>query len=504
MYQALLTRRYLTSKVMPLLAALAVMMCTAMVLIVWSVMGGFLNMLIASGRTMVGDVAITYPHTGFAYYDDLVRRLEEDPMVEAATPMIESFGQLSLPLASAPAHVMLKGIDGPGFDRVTGYYTTLWWRPLSAPLRKDRDRLDPRLDPAQKPVLEELLARGELLSHPVAGGADQGAMVLGLEVAKGYHERRPEGFIEPFLFLPGKMATLTVWPQSARGVMQARPQTRPVPIANQFRSGLYDVDANVVLVRLDLLQDMLDMSAGFVAAQGPLVEVDPETGRERLRDPTTREQVPARVTTVLVRARHGVDAATLRERARAIYEEFALDHRAMRLAPPSAASMNIETWEDRHATLIGAVKKETVLVLFIFGFVSLTAVFLVLAIFWAMVSEKTKDIGILRAIGASKMGVAWLWLRYGLAIGVVGAVLGGIAAYMIITNINEIHDWLGSALRITIWDPSVYYFTEIPSRMQWDKVAIVLAGGVLASVAGALVPALKAANMDPVRALRFE
>ena len=60
-YQALLTRRYLFSKVMPLLAALAVMLCTAMVLIVWSVMGGFLTMLLASGRTLQSDVTITWP-----------------------------------------------------------------------------------------------------------------------------------------------------------------------------------------------------------------------------------------------------------------------------------------------------------------------------------------------------------------------------------------------------------------------------------------------------------
>ena len=58
MYQALLTRRYLTSKLMPLLSALAVTLCTAMVLTVWSVMGGFLNVLLDSGKTIIGDVAI--------------------------------------------------------------------------------------------------------------------------------------------------------------------------------------------------------------------------------------------------------------------------------------------------------------------------------------------------------------------------------------------------------------------------------------------------------------
>lgn len=491
---------------MPLLAAVAVMMCTAMVLIVWSVMGGFLNMLISSGRTMVGDVAITYPHAGFAHYEELIRRLEADPAVEAAAPVIETFGQISLPLAVAPIHVMLKGIDGPRFDRVTGYGETLYWRPMDRALRKDRQREDPRLDPTRQETWEELEARGLLLTHPEPDGGERAAMVLGLEVAKGgYHERHPAGFILPALFLPGREdASLTVWPQSARGVMQARPRTARIPIANQFRSGLYDIDANLVLVRLDVLQELLDMHAGLEAGLGPRFEVDPETGRERPVTTTSQVMRPGRVTTVLVRGHNANDAAGLRDRVRTIYASFADEMRGEISPPPSAMQITIETWEDRHRTLISAVKKETVLVLFIFGFVSLTAVFLVLAIFWAMVSEKTKDIGILRAIGASRLGIAWLWLRYGLAIGIVGSLLGGVAAFLIITNINTIHDWLGSALGMTIWDPSVYYFTEIPSEMQWDKAVIVLIGGVLASVVGSLVPAIKAANMDPVRALRFE
>ena len=69
MYQSLLTRRYLTSKVMPLLASAAVMLCVAMELITWSVMGGFLNQLIESGRSLIGDVEISRPQTGFAHYD---------------------------------------------------------------------------------------------------------------------------------------------------------------------------------------------------------------------------------------------------------------------------------------------------------------------------------------------------------------------------------------------------------------------------------------------------
>jgi lipoprotein-releasing system permease protein len=91
-----------------------------------------------------------------------------------------------------------------------------------------------------------------------------------------------------------------------------------------------------------------------------------------------------------------------------------------------------------------------------------------------------------------------------MAIGIVGSAAGGVLAYVIVTNINPIHEWLGSALGIYIWDPSVYYFTEIPNKVEPGKAALVLIGGVVFSVFGALLPAIRAAWMDPVKALRFE
>jgi lipoprotein-releasing system permease protein len=280
-----------------------------------------------------------------------------------------------------------------------------------------------------------------------------------------------------------------------------------LPIANQFHSGLYEVDANTVLVRLDVLQRLLNMNEAMRLAdeRGPARVVrrtNPETGQEEFVEPQNLIREPARVTNVLVRGKDGVEADRLKARVQEIYRVFAADHAGDVLPPPAA--IRIRTWRDQNKTLISAVEKETGLVLFIFGIIALTSVFLVLAIFWAMVSEKTKDIGILRAIGASRGGVAWIWLRYGLVIGVVGALAGAGVAYLIVTNINPIHEWLGRQLGLVIWDPQVYYFTIIPNRVDPTKAALVMIFGVAASVAGALVPALKAAYMDPVRALRFE
>ena len=92
MYHALLTNRYLTSRVIPLIAVAAVALCVALVIIVVSVMTGFLNMVRDSGRTLMGDVVISYPVTGIPHYERLIERIEELPEAQAATPVVDSWG----------------------------------------------------------------------------------------------------------------------------------------------------------------------------------------------------------------------------------------------------------------------------------------------------------------------------------------------------------------------------------------------------------------------------
>lgn len=502
MYQALLTRRYLFSKVMPLLASLAVMLCTAMVLVVWSVMGGFVSSLLASGKTFIGDVAISWPISGIPYYAELIEELETDELVEAATPTIEALALLGLPSGDTRP-VQVFGIEPDGYQRVTGYHDRVWWKRIAEPLAKDVDRLDPRLT----------MAEGfERDAHRMARtdertGVDVPAVVLGIAIS-AYNTRTREGFFvpDPILFMPDHQVTLTVLPLSRRGVAIAT-QDRKFPVVNEFRTGLYESDANWVLAPFAVLQQMLKLDAGQridPESRGG-IEVGPD-GRERFVPPKIIGVDPARAISILVKAKPGVTPEALKARVDDIYKRFSRATPEREAVMPRFGRVLVYTWDRKPglASFIAAAKKETVTVLILFSFISLTAVFLVVAIFWAMISEKTRDIGVLRAVGASRSGVAWLWVRYGLAIGIVGSTLGGVLAYSIVLNINAIHEWLSNALGIVIWDPAVYYFTEIPARVEPLHATYVLAGGVVSCAVGAIVPALRAAFMDPVKALRFE
>ncbi len=519
MYQLLLTRVYLTSKIMPLLASVGLGLCTAMVLVIWSVMGGFLTTLLASGRTFAGDVTINWP-AGIPHYDALTKLLEADPSVGGVAPIIDTFGVVKLPDDRIDG-VRIVGIEGKSYAKVVDFDKAIWWRPMTEPLPKDRDAADPRLDPKAQDwaaLYEDALSLTKV--DPVTGERIPAA-VVGIELT-GMTERNAAGYYTPRglakprsdgsvidlpLYLHNNQIVLNIIPQDTQGRLMM-PTSKPLPVAGEFRTGIFEIDRRTIFVQLAELQRLMQMdgapsvekdAGGF----NPYANVSPDG--KSLGTVATSGRAPARVSTLVVRAAEGYTPDQCREACIRIYTQFAEQFAGQVPRPFQLLNgRSIKTWQMQMATLINAVEKETALVLSLFWLVTFVCSGLILAIFWAMISEKTKDIGILRAIGASRSGIAAMWITYGALLGVVGVILGVALAYVIVLNINAIHDWLGYSLNLYIWDPKVYYFSKIPDRVNPRSAAIVAGAGIGFAVLGSIIPAVRAAWIRPVTALRFE
>jgi len=491
MYKTLLIFKYLRRKLAPLFAAAAVTLCTAMVIIVISVMGGFLELMRESAQKLTGQVTVTADLWGFPHHEALLEKLNQLSEVDAATAVIRAYGLVNL--RGRVLTVEVVGIDSQGLDAVTGYRDTLYW--TSQHLLDEMDRSRPPIEnmsqrrralyESRRKHFEEVDLRdlGMAFTPPRQVGDAPGSagIVLGIEV-NPYNQRDHNGQYQLFTSSLNSELTLTVLPLTQRGTVM-EPAVRRVVVANEFKSGLYEIDANRVYVPFALLQKMLKMDS--------VPQVDPQTGE------VTGKMEPARATEIMLRGKPGVALQDLNRAASATVEAFVAAHRGM-------PHLWVGTWLERHSTLLGAVEKEKLLLTFLFGIISFVAVAMIGVIFYMIVLEKTPDIGVLRAIGASRGGVMSIFLGYGLAIGCLGAGLGLALAWAVVTHINQIQDFLTEYFHFTMWDPTVYYFDQVPSRLDPFETSMIVLAAIFSSVLGSLLPAYQASRVNPVESLRYE
>ena len=552
MYKLTLILKYLRRKLGPMFAALAVMLCTAMVIIVISVMGGFLDLLQTSAKQLTGDVIVqARSMTGFSHYEELMTQIEALDEVAAVTPVVSTFGMINLDGHTSGVSIM--GIQPGDYAKIVRYQDTLMWS------SDDMLRVYGIEADGAKVTLPAFDLGTMSMTLEPAGfleGLDSPGMVIGVEV-NPYQYRDEQGQYDFRNSAVHQTATLTVLPLTERGApAELGPSYTSAVVLNEFKSGLYDIDRSQVFVRFDVLQKLLGMERSESQA------FDPETGEAI---PGKMSVKPARTSEIVVKS---ADGFTLEQVHTAVQETV----RSFDKIPTQKFAIVVQTWEQRHAQFINAVKNEKGMVTFLFIIISIVAVVMVATTFYMTVLEKTRDIGVLRAVGASQGGIMGLFLGYGLAVGVVGSLLGLALAVSVVWHLNEIQYWLANHLGVSahyawcacggaligavvgagtgyprrkalkyatvagvvslfiglagawasldqiedlshrlndtisfkMWDPKTYFFDRIPDKVKFYDAFFIVLGAILSSVVGALIPAVLAARLDPVEALRYE
>jgi len=167
-------------------------------------------------------------------------------------------------------------------------------------------------------------------------------------------------------------------------------------------------------------------------------------------------------------------------------------------------SVMIMTWMDMNKQLFEAIKMERNLMFFLLMFIVIVAAFCIMNTLITVTVQKTREIGIMKALGARAIQIIGVFVAQGVIVGIVGTVTGLGLGIALVQFRNEVSQWLASTLGIEVFPAAVYQFTEIPAEIVASDVAIICLSSFLVCSVAAFLPAWFAARLDPVKALRYE
>ncbi len=491
MYKLLLISKYLRRRRIAWLSLLAVCLCTAMVLVVLSVMGGWLRMFRESFRGLSGSVIVESPSLkGFPHYNEICRRVRELPEVNAAVPSIRTFAFINL-LGRKSDGVQIVGIDIDQIGKINKFPQSLY-RQYEQPNDLAKD---PKATPEERaqattraaaastrpnfdfPLTPEEYRDVWHFQNPKTkkdGYTDFHPMIVGNGVINIYRNEKSE-WVNRNDDNYRIWATVTMAGFDARGNIDA--ESRVLDnfwVTDVSHTGVYQVDANTVYVPFDLLQKDLGMNA--------------------------TDEGPAKASAIDIDVKPGFNLVDVRKKISQIVDAVLLE-RGMSI---DMSYPKVLTWEEDKADYLSQIENEVSLTTTLFSFISIVAIFMIFCIFYMIVQEKTRDIGIIKAVGATNGGVAAIFIGYGCAIGMVGGGLGFAIGWAIVHNINALHQLVAHLTGRQIWNPRVYLFDFVPNTVDPEAAVIIVAVAILSSIIGAVIPAIRAARLNPVEALRFE
>lgn len=518
MYKLLLCQRYLRSRYIALASIISVTLGVATMIVVNAVMAGFSSEMKLRIQGILSDIIIeTRSYDGefdAALHKELIHRLIGE-YVAGVTSTVEVYGMLSFEYGGQYIHhpVTLIGIDpetksevGPLIDYLQSYHrqenageVTEAERPLDhkpdwtlteaateyrnrmATLARDKALLlreikqqthggDPEMPPAAEgegpgpdPFLKMEGKRPDASRDEEKLGQLQTArLYVGSNLISFPHKDDATNQVRTiYMVRPGndvKISTVTAGTPSAAYF--------DATIVDVFKSGMSEYDSNLVFCNIEHLQHI-----------------------RRMVRPNADGSESRAITSVQIKLKDYRQADKVMEILRG---EF----------PPDRYT--VRTWEQKQGPLLAAVDVESSILNILLFLIITVAGFGILAIFFMIVVEKTRDIGILKALGASSHGVMSIFLSYGLSLGIVGSGVGVIAGLLFVHYINQIEAFITIVTGRKVFDEKIYYFKEIPTHIDPFTILWVALGAITIAVLASVLPARRAARLQPVKALRYE
>jgi len=539
-YKHVVCLRYLFGgwkAVVPLVSALPAALGVFLLILVFAIMDGFVRETREMTRGTLADVIVDGHLGGIAYYDEFARRIEALAGVEAATPIVQTYAvarikprylsvrplvRPCLLLGIRPAekaemgrfHEYLQerrhvpsaevlgvpaGIGGAGPPRL-GCIAGLGL--VGAP---SMDYTVETVDRSAGPrVLAGVLAAVSAVAALGLASAARRRRGVGWRVAAGLAGLASLALAATAVLMPprpteiertqvtdrsllayGSDLVISTIPIRATGALDVeaggvpRVSTRAFVLVDTFKSGYWEADSSHLYVDFEVAQRMAGMDARPAEGDGP--------------------GSPARASQIHVKVRHLAHSRDVVAAIEAAWADFVRERPEADLV-----MLEVNTWETQQRMILTVVEIERNITALMLGLMFVGFGVLIALISYVMAYIKSRDVGILKALGARDAGVGSLFLGYGFIIGLIGTTLGLVGALVMLHYLDPIEIWVNQTLGVDVFPREMYYFEHIPRHISplWCAAVAgaVLVLATLASMAGGLLAALK----QPVETLRYE